>query len=294
MKLFDLHSDTLYEAYHRGVSPLFSEHLQAPLGLSPFEVTHRIAAIWCDNTLDDESAWQEYLRIYASSEAALIKESLPDFVTFDYAVEDARLLAGKLDRLMILRQNGTKVLTLMWQGLSSIGGAWDTDEGLTDFGKAIVQNAPFLGITLDISHASEKAAKEVLKLSERSLCRVIATHSNSFTVCPHRRNLSDYLFDALAERSSPVGISMVPSHLSKTCKADFDTILSHIAYFLKRKNAENILAIGSDFDGVSTLPEGISSLGSLPAFYRHTESLLGKALTEAIFWRNAHRFFAEG
>lgn len=293
MNLFDLHSDTLYEAYVNRLSPISASTLQAPLGISPFDQTHRLSAIWCSNELDDETCFREYLAIHAYTEDSVSHEGLPGGIGFSYAVEDARLLAGKLERMETLAAHNVKVLTLTWQGISSVGGAWDTEMGLTDFGKAIVRNAAALGLTLDISHASDQTAKETLLIAERCNASVIASHSNSRLVCPHKRNLSDYLFDALSEREALVGISMVPYHLQENGCAKLSDVFSHILHFLSRRNAEKTLAIGSDFDGVSTLPEGISSLSDLPKLYRHIESVLGKVATEAIFYENASRFFSQ-
>ena len=293
MNLFDLHSDTLYEAKRRALSPISSTLLQAPLGVSPFEKTHRISAIWCDNTLDDEACYNAYLDIYRYTEEALCNEPLPERIRFTYAVEDARLLAGKAERLETLFENGVRVLTLTWQGVSSIGGAWDTESGLTDFGKALIRLSAELGMILDISHASLESAKETLALSERFGCEVIATHSCSFSVVAHKRNLTDYLFEALAERSAPVGINLVPYHLSEKKTASLDDMLSHIAHFLSLKNAAHSLALGSDFDGVSTLPQGIATLSDLPKLYRAIEAVFGSTLAERIFYQNAQTYFSK-
>lgn len=293
MKLFDLHSDTLYESYRRKLSPITSKELQAPLGISPFAQTKRVSAIWCDNVLDDESAWQAYLDIFDYTQNQLIQTPLPDGTSLLYAVEDARLLAGRLERLETLAQNGTRILTLTWQGLSVIGGAWDTDEGLTDFGKEVVKAAQSLGIVIDISHASDKAAREALALSEHYGSTVIASHSNARAICPHRRNLTDYLFDALAERSAPVGISMVSYHLGENENATVDTLLSHIAHLLTRKNGAKALALGSDFDGTDALPQGIRRLSDLPLLYHSLENAFGKTLADRIFFENAEDFFTE-
>jgi len=291
MKLFDLHSDTLYEAYHRKVSAVTSTHLQAPLGISPFEKTRRVSAIWCDNVLDDESAWKAYLDIYHHTQSTLSDTPLPDGISLVYAIEDARLLNKKLDRLQTVLQNRTRVLTLTWQGLSSVGGAWNTEEGLTDFGKELIKASGELGIILDISHASEKTARETLALSEKYGTDVIASHSNSLSVCPHKRNISDYLFDALSERCAPVGISMVSYHLTERPTATVDTLLSHIAHFLSRKNGDKALAVGSDFDGTTELPEGISSLDDLPKLYKAIEKAFSGQIADRIFFENAEDYF---
>ena len=118
MNLFDLHSDTLYEAYVNRLSPISARTLQAPLGISPFDKTHRLSAIWCSNELDDETCFREYLAIHAYTEDSVSHEGLPGGIGFSYAVEDARLLAGKLERMETLAAHNVKVLTLTWQGIS--------------------------------------------------------------------------------------------------------------------------------------------------------------------------------
>ncbi len=289
MKLFDLHSDTLFEAARRKVSPISSLALQAPLGISPFEKTFRTAAIWCRHGLDDNACFEEFLNIHTHTEEALQKEELPNTISFQYAVEDARLLSGKLDRLSVLHEKGVRVLTLLWKDTTVIGGAWNTDDGLTPFGKEVVKEAKTYDIVLDLSHASFVAAKEILALTERYDIPLIASHSNSFTVCPHKRNLPDCLFDALAERSALVGISLVPEHLDPK-GATLSSPLHHIAHFLSRKGGEQILAVGSDFDG-SDLPEGIIGLSDLPKLSQTVENTLGKPFADAFFYENAARFF---
>ena len=59
------------------------------------------------------------------------------------------------------------------------------------------------------------------------------------------------------------------------------------------KNGDATLAIGSDFDGVDRLPEGITSLCDLPKLYHLIDATFGKALTKQIFSENAERYFAE-
>lgn len=291
MKLFDLHSDTLYEAYTRKLSPVSSDRLQAPLGVSPFEKTHRVSAIWCDNTLDDKACFDKFLKIKAYTEKALFKEPLPESVTLTYAVEDIRLLDRRLDRLALLYGCGVRVATLTWQGLSSVGGAFDTDKGLTDFGKAAVREASKLGIVIDLSHASEASCKDALHAMDAAGGRVIASHSNAFSVCPHRRNLTDYWIDALIERGALIGLSLVPGHLSLDKNATVDTLLFHIDHMLKRQNAESVLAFGSDFDGVSSLPEGITSLSDLPKLYEKISKAFGNGIAARMFYDNAAAFF---
>jgi membrane dipeptidase len=129
------------------------------------------------------------------------------------AVEDARLLDGDLSRLDILHSRGIRYLTLTWGGKSCIGGAHDTDLGLTEFGRTVVEKCFELSIFADISHGSEALADEVISLAYQCNKPIIASHSNSFSAYPHTRNLRDRHFEDIKALGGIVGISLCRSHL---------------------------------------------------------------------------------
>lgn len=63
---------------------------------------------------------------------------------------------------------GVRVMTLLWGGDTSIGGSHDTENGLTDFGKAAVEEMAKVGIIPDISHASFKSADDIMDICENA------------------------------------------------------------------------------------------------------------------------------
>ncbi len=289
MPYFDLHSDTLFEAYHRNVSPYTGQALTAPIAVCPFGQTRRVLAIWSDNALDDDSAYDAFFDILAfyHSHTDEAKNALCQALL---AVEDARLLANDLSRLDRLYAEGVRILTLAWSGVSSFAGAWNTHAPLSDFGKEAVLKAASLGMTVDLSHASDECFWEVMGLAKAHRFRPIASHSNSRSLCPHGRNLSDEMFSALVEIKGLCGVSFVPMHLAEDGNADIDTVIGHILHFLAL-GGEDILAIGSDFDGVSRLPEGIDGIRSIPSFAHRLEKATSKRITEKILYQNACRYF---
>lgn len=298
MKLFDLHCDTLTEAYHRLLSPWHNEALMLSFHRIFLEDYVQVMAIWCRNELDDDSAFDEFLAIsdYYHTAVATPPQGI---VTANgrirtlLAVEDARLLGHDLDRLDRLVQAGVKILTLTWAGCSSVGGAWDTDEGLSPFGRDLVKEAASRGIVLDLSHASDKLFWETLALADACGGRVIASHSCARALCPHRRNLTDEMFCALAERGGLVGVSFVPQHLAADGNASLADVARHILHFLSLNapGGESALAIGSDFDGIAHGPQGLSRIEDVPLFARRLVALLGREQAEKILWGNACRFF---
>lgn len=104
---------------------------------------------------------------------------------------------GSLSRLAALYRAGIRVLTLLWGGNTCIGGSHDTDSGLTPFGRAVVRKCHQIGIIPDISHASVASAEEIIEISLSTGKPCIASHSDSYHVFPHTRNLSDRHFLAI-------------------------------------------------------------------------------------------------
>ena len=289
MRYFDLHSDTLYEAYHKQVSPFSGDSLSAPIDTLSFP-NHRVLAVWSDHTLSDEDAYQDFFPILAYYKASQDTRKTPSFCTPILAVEDARLLAGDLSRLDTLFAHGVRVLTLTWKDSSCIGGAWNTDEGLTPFGKDVVNKAISLGMAIDLSHASDKTFWQTIEICQHMHKAPMASHSNSRTLCQHKRCLSDEMFKTIASLGGVVGISFVPYHLSNQGLADIHTVLLHIKHFLSL-GGENTIAIGSDFDGVDTLPKQIEHITQITNFSKLLAKETSSEIAKKILWQNASRYF---
>jgi membrane dipeptidase len=87
------------------------------------------------------------------------------------------------------------------------------DEGLSEFGKRVVDECNRLGIMVDISHASDQSFYDVL---EQSQAPVIASHSSCRALCGHPRNLTDDMIKALAEKGGVIQICFVSSFVRET------------------------------------------------------------------------------
>ena len=112
-------------------------------------------------------------------------------------------------------------------------------------------------------------------------------------MCRHPRNLSDQQFLAIKASGGIVGLNFYRGFLNDTPdKASMMDILRHAEHFLSL-GGEDVLAMGSDFDGAS-LPFDMEGIQSVPRlwelFLRHNykESLLYK-----IFYQNAAEFFIQ-
>ena len=258
MNLFDLHCDTPYRIYREHLtfaSPSLSVRADAYCG---FDTCAQVFAFWSDKHLTDDRAYTAYRHMIADFRLAFraAPPCLPGTFTPYFAVEDGRLLCGDLNRLYTLRRDGIAILTLQWSGENIIGGAYDTDLPLRPFGHQLLPHLIETGILPDISHASDPCAAQVLSYFGQRGIPVLATHSGARAVCPHPRNLPDDLFCALRDTGGVLGLTLYPPHLSGTDHATTDHLMRHIEHFLAL-GGEHTLAIGTDFDGIDRMPDGL-------------------------------------
>lgn len=272
--------------------------------LSPYDDCAQIMAVWSDCRISDETAFVAFHKIvdYLNFEVEALDENVGYVRNKEQfsknrnkkkillSVEDARLLCGRTDRLKVLCARGVKFLIPVWGGSSIIGGAHDTNEGLTDFGKSVIEECFKLGIVTDISHASEKTASEILDMAEAAGVTVMASHSNSYTVCPHSRNLRDYQFKRVKALGGAVGISLCNLHLNGKETACIDDVVRHIEHYMSL-GGEDTVALGCDFDGTDFLPEGLKTVKDLPRLAERLAQLnYSDIQIDKIFYLNAKNF----
>lgn len=142
-----------------------------------------------------------------------------------------------------------------------------------------------------MSHASEYTADEVAQLSEECSLPFVATHSNAYSVHPHRRNLRDRHIDAINRCGGLIGLNLCPHHLSgrESEECSIDDVMRHAEYYLLR-GCENTLALGCDLDG-TTPPHSIENVSDI---YKIAEAMAKAGfkdeLIEKIIYKNADNF----
>jgi membrane dipeptidase len=126
-------------------------------------------------------------------------------VAFD--LEGAVALGGQLSMLAVYRKLGVRQMHFVYNlNNEAGGGCQDDDQGLTDFGRSLVDEANRLGIVLDCSHVGYRSSLEVI---DRSAEPVVFSHSNSKAVVDHPRNITDEQMHAVASRGGLVGVTGV-------------------------------------------------------------------------------------
>ena len=164
-----------------------------------------------------------------------------------------------------------ELYTLYKTGLRILGPVWDTNElgcscyeendtGLTAAGKRLCLACDALGITLDVSHLSDRGFFDLLELTGSP---IIATHSNFRDITPSKRNLTLDMAKAIAERGGVIGLNLYPAFLNESGTADITDIIRHIDYALEHLG-DRVLGFGFDIDGTEGhYPKGFDEGSSM-------------------------------
>ncbi len=201
------------------------------------------------------------------------------------AIEGAELIGCDIDMLHEAFDKGVRLINLCWNYDNALCGAANSGsrKGLTEQGRAYVEQMQSMGIAVDLSHASEETFWDVAAIAKRP---IIAGHSNSKAVCNNVRNLSDEQILEIIRLKGAVGLNLCPDFLTAGGAAKFDDILRHIEHFLEL-GAERALCLGGDLDGIDHLPLGFNGIESYAELF---EDLLKRNYPEMllrdIFYNN--------
>ena len=182
-----------------------------------------------------------------------------------------------------LHQIGFRISTLGWNESNVLTGSNVTGGGLTGMGREYVKEAQRLGILVDVSHISDEGFWDIMDITNAP---VVATHSNSRTLCGHSRNLTDDMFRAICQTGGVAGINQYADFLGNA--PTLDTVCDHIFHFLELDPTGTHIALGGDLDGCSAFAAGFTGIESYPVLAgRLLQRGAGEPLVRSIFWNNA-------
>ncbi|MEG0110366.1 MAG: dipeptidase [Oscillospiraceae bacterium] len=212
-------------------------------------------------------------------------------------LEDGRAIDGSMEKLERFYKMGVRLISLTWNQPNCFGFPNSDDAaamglGLTDFGKLAVERMNELGILIDVSHLSDGGFADVLNISKKPF---VASHSNCRALSPHRRNLTDEMLKALAEKGGVAGVNFGPGFLSADITSTESTLPNILAQLRHMIQIGGIgcAAIGTDFDGIKG-NLAIPGADKMPLlFYKLEQEGFTAEEIEHIAYKNVQRVLAD-
>jgi len=184
------------------------------------------------------------------------------------SIEGGEAIGESLDALHAFYARGVRLMGLTWNRRNALGRgagtgtAADGSGGLTDFGRKVVGEMEKLGMVVDASHLSDEAFDDLIAVARRP---VIASHSNSRSLVPHRRNLTDEQAERIAATGGLVGVTFAGIFVDPDpAKVTKERVIEHLEHLVSVVGYEHV-GLGSDFDGFTEkFGQAFSSPGELP------------------------------
>jgi len=142
---------------------------------------------------------------------------------------------------------GQRVSQLTYNSRNLIGnGATERrDEGLSDFGVAIVERMNKVGMAVDVSHSGDRTTLDAFEVSKQP---VLITHSNCRALVPgHPRCKTDEAIKAVGAKGSVMGITGVRMFVKASEPTTVEDALDHFDHVRDLIGPEH-LGVGSDID----------------------------------------------
>jgi membrane dipeptidase len=162
------------------------------------------------------------------------------------SLEGASPLLGSENSLNEFYLNGIRSILLTTNSENPFSGGCLTPHiGLTNSGKALLNQIYDMPIILDLSHISERSFFEISESYEKPF---IVSHANIKSICDHYRNLTDEQLIRLAEHDGVIGISLVSLFIENhdTRRTDIAMLMKHFQYASERTGTQHV-GIGPDF-----------------------------------------------
>lgn len=178
------------------------------------EVAYQLAHQMIDSTYAVCKKYNQLAEVATSSEDAERLKALGKKAIY-IGMENGFPLGTDLNRVKEFYDRGVRYITLSHSKNneicdSSTDGDGPEHNGLSPFGEKVVKEMNRLGIMVDVSHISDKAFYDVIKLCAAP---VIASHSSVRAIARHPRNMTDDMIKTLAQHGGVIQICLLDDYI---------------------------------------------------------------------------------
>ena len=214
-------------------------------------------------------------------------------------VEGGHAIESSLGALRMFHALGVRYMTLThWETTDWADAATDsaTHDGLTPFGEQVVREMNRLGMVVDLSHVSDATMLDALRVSRAP---VMFSHSSARAIANHVRNVPDSILKLVPANGGIVMVNFNPGFVSEAVRvyedgmqarakvlrdagadsaavadstkawakqaphATLQQVADHIEHIREVAGVDHV-GLGSDFDGISSVPDGLENTAKFP------------------------------
>jgi membrane dipeptidase len=163
-------------------------------------------------------------------------------------MEGVEPLGDDLDLLRVFYELGVRMigLTHARRNAAGSGGIFaatgSSRDGLTAFGRELVQECERLGIIIDLAHINPKGFEEIVDLTKKPL---VVSHTNARKFYDIERNISDEQIKIIGQRGGVVGLNAILVSPAAE-NATIDRYVDHIEHVVGWIGIDGV-GIGFDF-----------------------------------------------
>lgn len=312
MKYIDMHCDTVMTVPEKGTSDFLIDNPKASVDFKRLKDSNAMAQFFaiflmkkfillfyrkklrnddeyiehCIKLIEEAAKKTDYMKI-AHTYDDLIKNNNENKISAFLTIEDGRS-ADSLEKIKKYHDMGIRLITFTWNYENCMGYPNSNpkmrEKGLKEFGLSAVEYMNELGMIIDVSHLSDGGFYDVYKASKKPF---VASHSNARELSPHTRNLTDDMIRKIAEKGGAIGLNFAPEFLDKNIKnkdSKIELMVNHLNH-IKNVGGEEVIALGSDFDGISGNLE-ISGSEKMPLLF---EALKKEGWAEDVIEKLAYK-----
>ncbi len=269
MFIADAHCDTLYEIAIKGIRPedcvvTRARMVTGGVGLQTFALFAGRQGTQGTPYADGVAMLDAVPELGVPVFTGDLPDTPPQEPAGIISCEGGEMLQGSIDRLHEFHDKARlRMIALTWNYENEIGhpAASGPEGGLKPFGIELLREMDALGILPDVSHLNEAGFWDVC---ERAALPPIASHSDCRWLCDVPRNLWKAQAKAIVERGGFIGVNFYSNFLKSDGAATLDDVVRHIDA-LCELGGEDVIGLGSDFDGIERWPEGLASPADFPA-----------------------------